>query len=176
MTQAESSSSPAPISFRVARPDDLPEILALLADDAVARERTGYAEAPTPALLAAFDEISADPNNELLVGELQAGELLVGEPLAGERQVQIIATLQLTLIPGLSRGGMRRAQVEAVRVRADLRGQRIGERLMAYAIDRARQRGCGLMQLTTDLQREAAHRFYLRLGFEATHAGMKRKL
>ncbi len=171
MTQAESSSSPAPISFRVARPDDLPEILALLADDAVARERTGYAEAPTPALRAAFDEISADPNNELLVGELQAGELLAGKP-----QVQIIATLQLTLIPGLSRGGMRRAQVEAVRVRADLRGQRIGERLMAYAIDRARQRGCGLMQLTTDLQREAAHRFYLRLGFEATHAGMKRKL
>lgn len=171
MTQAESSSSPAAISFRVARPDDLPEILALLADDAVARERTGYAEAPTPALRAAFEEISADPNNELLVGELQAGE-----PLTGKPQVQIIATLQLTLIPGLSRGGMRRAQVEAVRVRADLRGQRIGERLMAYAIDLARQRGCGLMQLTTDLQREAAHRFYLRLGFEATHAGMKRKL
>jgi len=88
----------------------------------------------------------------------------------------IVATLQLTYIPGLSRGGMRRALVEAVRVRSDLRGQRIGERLMEAAMDRARQRGCALIQLTTDLRRTDAHRFYQRLGFETTHAGMKRPL
>jgi len=151
----------ASVSFRVASPKDLAAILSLLADDAVAQTRTGYAEAPTQAAVAAFDEIAGDPNNELLVGE---------------RHGELIATLQLTIIPGLSRGGMRRAQVEAVRVRADLRGQRIGERLMNYAIERARQRGCGLMQLTTDLRRAEAHRFYLRLGFEASHAGMKRAL
>lgn len=149
------------VTFRVARVDDLRAILALLADDDVARARSGYAEAPTPKLVAAFEEIERDPNNELLVGE---------------RDGELIATLQLTILPGLSRGGMRRAQVEAVRVRADLRGQRIGEGLMAYAIERARQRDCGLMQLTTDLRRADAHRFYLRLGFEATHSGMKRAL
>jgi GNAT superfamily N-acetyltransferase len=71
---------------------------------------------------------------------------------------------------------VRRAQIESVRVRADLRGQRIGQRLIEAAIDRACQRGCGVMQLTTDLRRTAAHRFYRRLGFEASHAGMKRSL
>jgi GNAT superfamily N-acetyltransferase len=115
----------------------------------------------TPGIAAAFDEIERDPNNELIVGE---------------QGHAIVALLQLTYIPGLSRGGMRRAQIESVRVRADLRGQRIGQQLIDAAMDRARQRGCGLMQLTTDLRRAAAHRFYLRLGFEASHAGMKRSL
>lgn len=82
----------------------------------------------------------------------------------------------LTYIPGLSRGGMRRALVEAVRVRSDLRGQRIGEQLMEDAMTRARARGCGMMQLTTDKRRTDAHRFYARLGFEASHEGMKRAL
>ncbi len=89
---------------------------------------------------------------------------------------EVIACLQLTVIPGLSRGGMRRALVEAVRVRADLRGQRIGQALMEEAVRRARARNCGLMQLTTDKRRADAHRFYLRLGFEATHEGMKLRL
>ncbi|XXF78995.1 GNAT family N-acetyltransferase [Myxococcaceae bacterium GXIMD 01537] len=148
-------------TFRLTTLADLPTVLALLADDAIARERSGYAVEPTPAARAAFDEISADPNNELLVGE---------------REGAVIACLQLTYIPGLSRGGMRRALVEAVRVRADLRGQRIGEQLMEEAMARARARGCGLIQLTTDKRREAAHRFYARLGFEASHEGMKRTL
>jgi GNAT superfamily N-acetyltransferase len=151
----------APVTFRIATVADLPTILALLADDAIARSRTGYSVEPTPAVRAAFDEISAAPDNELIVGEL-----------AGE----VIATLQLTYIPGLSRGGLRRALVEAVRVRADLRGQRIGEQLMEDAMARARARGCGLMQLTTDKRRTDAHRFYARLGFEASHEGMKRAL
>jgi GNAT superfamily N-acetyltransferase len=154
--------SPPPGStFRLATLADLPSVLALLAEDAVARERSSYAVEVSPAVRAAFDEISADPNNELLVGE---------------REGEVIACLQLTYIPGLSRGGMRRALVEAVRVRADLRGQRIGEQLMEEAMARARARGCGLIQLTTDKRREAAHRFYARLGFEASHEGMKRPL
>ena len=154
-------SPPAQIHFRRAVPEDLAAVLALLAEDDIARSRPGYTAEPTPATRAAFDELSADANNELLVGE---------------RDGEVVATLQLTYIAGLSRGGMRRALVEAVRVRGDLRGQRIGERLMEEAMARARARGCGLMQLTTDKRRTAAHRFYARLGFEASHEGMKRPL
>jgi GNAT superfamily N-acetyltransferase len=84
--------------------------------------------------------------------------------------------MQLTLIPGLSRGGMRRALVEAVRVRADLRSRGIGAALMAHVEQRAKQAGCGLIQLTTDRQRLDAHRFYERLGYAASHVGMKKKL
>ncbi len=94
----------------------------------------------------------------------------------GDRDGAVIASQQLSILPGLSRGGMRRALIEAVRVRSDLRGQGIGEQLMAAAIERARARGCAMIQLTTDLRRTAAHRFYTRLGFEASHAGMKRML
>ncbi|WP_223645863.1 GNAT family N-acetyltransferase [Corallococcus sp. EGB] len=151
----------SPITFRHARATDLPTILKLLADDAIARARTGYAEEVTPAVEAAFKEITADPNNELIVGE-QDG--------------QVVATLQLTYIPGLGRGGIRRALVEEVRVRSDLRGQRIGEALMVDAMERARARGCTLIQLTTDKRRHEAQRFYARLGFVASHEGMKRPL
>lgn len=164
---ASPASSPAAaVTFRRARRQDLAAILALLADDAVARDRAGYAEEVSPAVLAAFEEIDGDASEELIVGE---------RPAPGGGQ-EVIATLQLSILPGLSRGGMRRAQVEAVRVRPELRGQRIGEQLMAHAIARARERGCGLMQLTTDLRRHDAHRFYLRLGFTASHAGMKRAI
>lgn len=149
------------IEFRPARDADLEAILGLLADDEIARSRGGFVEQATPGVVAAFAEIQADANHELLVG-VRAGD--------------VIASLQLSFLPGLSRDGMRRALVEAVRVRADLRGQGIGEQLMAAAMDRARARGCGMIQLTTDLRRTAAHRFYTRLGFEASHAGMKRAL
>ena len=147
--------------FRLATADDLPALLRLLADDAVAQARGNYSAKVTPAVQTAFDEIARDPNNELWLGELD-GELA--------------AMAQLTMIPGLSRGGMKRALVEAVRVRADLRGRRIGERLMARLEARAREAGCGLMQLTTDKQRIDAHRFYERLGYAASHVGMKKKL
>lgn len=149
------------VTFRQAVRSDLPEVLRLIADDAVAQARSGYASDVTPAVERAFEELAADPNNELWVGELNG---------------EIVATLQLTFIPGLSRGGMKRALVEAVRVRSDLRGQRIGERLMEAVHERARERGCGLVQLTTDKQRGDAHRFYERLGYVASHVGMKKKL
>jgi GNAT superfamily N-acetyltransferase len=86
---------------------------------------------------------------------------------------EVVGTLQLTFTSGLSRLGMTRATVEAVRVRSDQRGNRLGERLMKWAIDEARTRGCGLIQLTTDASRADAHRFYERLGFTASHVGMK---
>ncbi|RKH40225.1 GNAT family N-acetyltransferase [Corallococcus sp. AB049A] len=146
------------VTFRNARHADLPTIIQLLANDAIAQSRTGYAEEVTPAVDAAFNEITADANNEIVVGELDG---------------QVIATLQLTYIPGLGRGGIRRALVEEVRVRSDLRGQRIGEALMNEAMARARARGCALMQLTTDKRRHEAQRFYARLGFVASHEGMK---
>jgi GNAT superfamily N-acetyltransferase len=145
-------------TFRLATHDDLGAILALLADDDVARSRTGYQRELTPAVIAAFNAIDADPNNELWVGVLDG---------------QVIATLQLTVIPGLSRGGLRRALIEAVRVRSDLRGQGVGDQLMRATIARARHHGCGLLQLTTDTRRTAAQRFYQRLGFEPSHVGMK---
>jgi GNAT superfamily N-acetyltransferase len=149
------------VTFRQATAADLPALLRLLVDDDVAQARGGYTAEVTPAVRAAFEEIERDPNNELWVGEHE-GEL--------------VAMLQFTLIPGLSRGGMKRALVEAVRVRADLRSRGIGEALMTHVIGRAKEAGCGLMQLTTDKQRLAAHRFYERLGFAASHVGMKKKL
>jgi len=149
---------PTEVAFRPAVIDDLPAIMALLADDDVARARGGYAgDLPTEA----FAEIDADPRNELVVGV--AGRLIVG-------------TCQLTFIPGLSRGGAERMTIEAVRVRSDLRGAGIGRRMMAYALGRARARGCALAQLTTDKRRTEAHRFYESLGFVASHEGMKLNL
>ena len=149
------------VGFRVAVAADLPALLRLLVDDDLAQARGGYTAQITPAVAAAFDEIERDPSNELWVGE---------------RDGEVIAMLQLTLIPGLSRGGMKRALVEAVRVRADLRGQGIGEALITHVEQRAKAAGCGLIQLTTDKQRLAAHRFYERLGFVASHLGMKKNL
>jgi len=151
----------AKVGFRLATAADLPVMLRLLVDDDVAQARGGYTAEVTAAVSAAFDEIARDPNNELWLGE---------------RGGEVVAMLQLTLIPGLSRGGMRRALVEAVRVRADLRSRGIGEALVAHAEARAKAAGCGLIQLTTDEKRLAAHRFYERIGYAASHLGMKKKL
>ena len=150
---------PAEVIFRPAVAADLPAIMALLADDDIARTRGGYA-GPLPTR--AFAEIEADPRNELVVAAAGDGT--------------VIGTCQLTFIPGLSRGGAERMTIEAVRVRSDQRGAGIGRRLMAHALDRARARGCALAQLTTDKRRTDAHRFYASLGFVASHEGMKLNL
>ncbi len=147
--------------IRRATEEDLPTIIALLNDDEIARSREGFAPEVTTQTREAFIELSNDPNNELLVGELD-GEL--------------IATMQLTIIPGLSRNGMRRGLIEAVRVRADQRSKGVGAVFMKQVIERARERGCGMVQLTTDVRRTAAQRFYVRLGFEPSHVGMKLRL
>lgn len=153
------------VSFRVAVRADLPAILALLADDdlGATREAPGAAAAgePDPAYQRAFEQIEADPRNELIVAD-DAGV--------------VVGTCQLTFTPSLSRRGAERMTIEAVRVRGDRRGDGLGRAMMLWALDRARERGCRLAQLTTDKRRDAAHRFYASLGFTATHEGMKLSL
>ncbi|MBL8588699.1 MAG: GNAT family N-acetyltransferase [Methylobacteriaceae bacterium] len=151
------SSPSSDAEIRVARADDLPAILALLADDDLGRRR----EAPDDSRAAyarAFAAIAADPANEILVAVV-----------AG----RVVGCLQLTLIPGLTRKGATRAQIEAVRVAADRRGAGLGAALMRAAIERARARGAALAQLTSDARRPDAHRFYERLGFAPSHVGFK---
>ncbi|MEM7179165.1 MAG: GNAT family N-acetyltransferase [Pseudomonadota bacterium] len=144
--------------IREATAADLGQIAALLADDGLGRGR----EAPgDPVYAQAFARMSAQPDNVYLLA------------VDGD---EVIGCLQFTVIHGLSRSGTSRAQIEGVRVRADQRGKRIGDALMTAAIERAQAAGCRLMQLTTDRQRDEAHRFYERLGFTASHWGMKRDL
>ena len=109
----------------------------------------------------AFRDIDADPAHLLVVA--QAGEDIVG-------------TFQLSFLPGLARRGALRAQIEAVRVSASSRSRGLGAAMMTWAIAESRRRGCGLVQLTTDKARPDAHRFYERLGFTASHEGMKLRL
>ncbi len=140
---------------------DVPEIVRLLADDPLGQTR----EAPTHPLpesyYRAFEAIEADPNQFLAVVEQQG---------------RIVGTFQLSYIPGLSHKGAWRAQIEAVRIDHALRNQGLGRAVMLWAIEQARQKGCALVQLTTDKSRPAAHRFYQRLGFISSHEGMKLKL
>ncbi|GIJ11579.1 GNAT family N-acetyltransferase [Micromonospora andamanensis] len=147
------------VIFRDAVRADLPAILDLLADDMLGRTRdVGEVDATYEK---AFAEITADPRNQLVVAE--AGSELLG-------------CMQLTYIPGLGRHGTERQLIESVRVRSDQRGRGLGRQMMTWAIDQARRRGCGLVQLTTDKSRHDAHRFYLGLGFVASHEGMKLSL
>ena len=146
------------IVFRTADAEDLPEIVALLADDMLGRSREAAGAALPASYTEAFEAIARDPNNELIVG-----------CVAG----RVVATLQLTFTPSLSFQGSWRATVESVRTESTLRGRGIGAALMRYAIERARARGCGIVQLTTNKARADAKRFYERLGFSATHEGMK---
>jgi GNAT superfamily N-acetyltransferase len=136
----------------------VPEIVALLADDAIGAGREGPAD---DAYYVAFDLIAADPRNQVLVAEA-----------AG----RVVGTLQLTMIPGLSRHGMLRAQIEGVRVADGQRGRGLGRRMIEHAIDLAREQGCGLVQLTSDKRRPDAVRFYQSLGFTASHEGLKLSL
>ncbi|MBS0125156.1 GNAT family N-acetyltransferase [Aestuariicoccus sp. KMU-90] len=147
--------------FRRALRADLPAIVALLADDDLGRARESAAQAVDPVYVAAFEVIAADANQILAVADL-----------GGE----VIGCMQITFIPGLSRRGAWRGQLESVRVASHLRGRGIGEQFLDWAIGQCRERGCGLVQLTTDRQRLDALRFYERLGFVPSHNGMKRQL
>jgi GNAT superfamily N-acetyltransferase len=139
---------------------DLPQLLQLLADDDIARRREDFGN-QDPVYERAFDSIDGDTNQLLLVGDI-----------AG----RVVAMLQVTFIPGLSRRAALRANIEAVRVASDLRSRGIGRWLIAQAIERARERGCRVAQLTSDKRRTEAHRFYARLGFVASHEGFKLEL
>lgn len=148
------------ITIRTANRDDVPAIVALLADDPLGRARETPGEVQH--YLAAFADMAAQGGNVALVAERDSA---TGKDVVG--------CLQLTIIPGLSRRGAKRGQIEGVRVRATCRGLGIGERLIRHAIETARAAGCSLVQLTSDNSRPDAHRFYGRLGFIASHAGFK---
>lgn len=146
------------MEIRNATVDELPQIVALLADDLIGREReAGNADSLAP-YLDAWHEMQSDKANWILVA------------VEGE---EVLGVLQLTLIAGLARTGAKRAQIEGVRVKSTARGQSIGHKLMNDALDKAKSNGCSLVQLTTDKRRPEAKRFYESFGFVATHEGMK---
>ena len=148
-------------TIRPARQSDLPAIVRLLANDPLGATRERDQVPLAEPYRAAFAAIQAQEGNQVLVAV---------------REEQVVGCLQLTMIPGLSRLGMTRAQIEGVRIDAKARGAGLGEDLVRHAIAQARACGCGLVQLTTDKKRPDAHRFYARLGFEASHEGMKLSL
>jgi GNAT superfamily N-acetyltransferase len=149
-------------SLRPAALGDLPVIVALLAQDQLgaARDAVDGVEGLLP-YRRAFEAIDADPAHLLLVAELRG---------------TVVATMQLSFLPGLARRGALRAQIEAVRVRADHRGRGLGQAMVGWAVDEARRRGCAQVQLTSDKRRPDAHRFYSRLGFVDSHEGCKLSL
>lgn len=153
------SAATEPVSGCTLRPatrSDLPAVLALLVDEE--RVVDPGEIVVTEAYERAFRAIDMDPRNEILVLDDDG---------------TVVGCLQVTYIPGLGRGGVERALIEAVRIRADRRGGGLGRTLMVHAITRARSRGCELMQLTSNKERKSAHRFYTALGFARSHEGFK---
>lgn len=146
------------ITFRNAAKEDLKTLVALLADDDIAEGREQAKGDLLPAYSAAFEEMSKNPDNRVLIAE-QGGE--------------IVGSLQIVYVPGLSRQGAKRAIIESVRVSSKARGHNIGTILMKEAIAQAKAAGCKLVQLTSDKRRTRAHLFYRRLGFLQTHEGFK---
>mgnify|MGYP002626257486 CR=1 FL=1 len=145
-------------SFRPATAADLPAIVALLADDDLGRTRETAGPQLAPCYSAAFAAIEADPNQVLAVAEVDGA---------------VVGCLQLSFIPGLSLSGMWRGQIESVRIASDRRGSGLGHKMIDWAIEVCRKRGCGLVQLTMNKTRKDTLRFYKSLGFEATHEGFK---
>jgi GNAT superfamily N-acetyltransferase len=146
------------LSYRDATPDDLAFIVRLIAEDAVAETPDRPDEPDHPRYLAALAAIEADPNQRLLVAEYEG---------------RLAGTLQLTFIPGIARLGETRCLIEAVHIAPDLRSRGLGSQMIRWAIEEARARGCGLVQLTSNKKRVDAHRFYQRLGFAQSHEGFK---
>lgn len=144
------------LEIRPVAVDDVPAIVGMLADDPLGAQR----ESPDDLspYLTALERISADPNQRLMVAI---------------REGRAVGTLQLTIIPGLSRQGATRSIIEGVRIHADERGSGLGTQLIEWAIGESRRQGCQLVQLTSDNARTDAHRFYERLGFTASHTGFK---
>ena len=146
------------LTFRRAGAADLEDIVALLADDELGRKREDPDPPLNPRYIDAFAAIDADRNQFLAVVE-EGGE--------------IVGCLQLSFIPGLSRLGLWRGQIESVRISSARRGGGLGKRMFEWAIDECRKRRCEIVQLTTDKSRADARRFYEGLGFVASHEGMK---
>lgn len=149
------------VIFRNARRADVPAIVRMLEDDDLGSQREKYQEPLPESYLAAFEQLDRDDNHELIVAELHG---------------EVIGTLHLMFLPSLSYQGGLRAQVESVRVDTKCQNQGIGSKMMKWAIERARERGAHIVQLTTHQTRTDAHRFYQRLGFTGSHLGMKLSL
>ncbi|MCX4959457.1 GNAT family N-acetyltransferase [Streptomyces virginiae] len=147
------------LTIRLATEADVPAIVAMLADDPLGATRESP-EDLTP-YLAALKRLTGDPNQHLVVAV---------------RADRVVGTLQLTIVPGLSRKGATRSIIEGVRVHADERGGGLGTRFIEWAVEKSRAENCSLVQLTSDATRTDAHRFYERLGFTASHVGFKLQL
>lgn len=144
------------LDIRPALMEDIPAIVAMLADDPLgAKRETPHDLAP---YLAAYQRLVDDPRHYLVVAA---------------REKRVVGTLQLTIIPGLARRGATRSLIEAVRVHVDERGNGLGSQLITWAVEESRRHGCRIVQLTSDATRTGAHRFYERLGFSASHVGFK---
>jgi GNAT superfamily N-acetyltransferase len=153
--------TPQEIIFRKAKRADLHSIVRLLADDDLGSQRERYEDPLLESYYSAFAQIDRDPNHELIVAE---------------RNGEVIGTLHLMFLPSISFQGGLRAQVESVRVDKRFQNQGIGTEMMRWSMERARQRGAHIVQLTTHQTRLDAHRFYERLGFKGSHLGMKMML
>jgi ribosomal protein S18 acetylase RimI-like enzyme len=149
------------LKIRCATKDDLPLIIRLLADDEIGAIREDLRPKASTRYEAAFKAIQDDPNSELLIATLGGS---------------VVGCLQLTVIPGLSHRGVRRCQIEDVRVMRQLRGSGVGSLLMEEAESRAIKRGCELLQLLVHSDRTDALRFYQRCGFEGAHCGFRKSL
>ncbi|MCD2465721.1 GNAT family N-acetyltransferase [Streptomyces sp. NPDC056460] len=147
------------LEIRPATAEDLEAIVAMLADDPLGAQR----ESPDDLgpYLVAFERLANDPQQHLVVAV---------------REDKVVGTLQLTIIPGLSRRGATRSIIEGVRIHAEERGSGLGTQLIEWAVEESGRQGCRLVQLTSDVTRTDAHRFYERLGFEASHLGFKKTL
>jgi len=148
------------LTFRTATKDDLHAVVALLADDGIGENREKATTGVAEEYARAFDAMEGEHYNHMVLAE---------------KDGRIVGCLQLVFVPGLSRKGTKRAIIESVRVVSGLRGQSIGTALMKDAIRRAREGGCGLVQLTSDTRRARAHLFYRRLGFVQSHFGFKKE-
>ncbi|MEH7111420.1 GNAT family N-acetyltransferase [Neobacillus niacini] len=149
------------IKFRIATEQDLDRIVEMLADDELGRKRERYEQPLPESYTKAFKAITSDPNNELIVAY---------------QDNEVIGVQQITFTPYITHQGGWRATIEGVRTTPSLRGKGVGTELIKWAIQRANERGCHLIQLTTDKQRVDSLRFYERLGFKSTHEGLKMKL
>jgi len=147
--------------FRDAILADLPTIVAMLAEEQIGGRADDPSEPLDPTYLAAFAAIDRDPNQRLIVAELDGA---------------IVGTMQLSWLPGLLNHGAWRGQIEAVRIASDRRSLGLGAAMIGWAVERFRERGCFMAQLTSNNDRVAAHRFYERLGWKKSHSGFKLEL
>ena len=150
-----------PLIYRDAERADLKTILQLSFDGAAAPGLVQTPEPDNPQTLAAFDAIQSDPNHRIIVAEHDG---------------EIVGTVQISFLPGLANNGAWRGQLENVHIRGDQRGKGLGGEMIEWAVERCREKGCAVVQLTSNKLRTDAHRFYERLGFKKSHEGFKLKL